>query len=140
MHRRGNAILGGVPNVDHRNQLVAVRNAGSKGSNPKHRQVLVLCSQHQISGDDGGIDLTAVLPVVAADPSLIQPAPNGEKKRGPQLDRVVSLVVSNVPGAVMAHAWTGCGEKNRTVSLDWMQVDVHRGLVLMTFRVEPRSR
>ena len=88
MHRGGGAPLGWVPHVDHRNQVVAVR-AGQKLSkasrikrpHPQGRQALVLGGEHQVGGDNGGVDLGAFLAVVAADPGIRRAAADDQEHR-----------------------------------------------------------
>ena len=77
MHRRGCAPLGRIPYVNHRHQLIpfsagedARQPSRIEGAHPEGRQTLVLSGEHQVGGDDGGVDLGAVLAVVAADPGI----------------------------------------------------------------------
>ena len=68
MHRGRLAVRGGIAHTDHRHQLIALsaredvpQQGRVERADPKGGQALVL-SQHQISGDDGGVYLGAVLP------------------------------------------------------------------------------
>ena len=77
MHRGGGAVGSGIAHIDHRDQFVAVgpgedssQPGGVEGADPKSREAFVLRREHQVGGDDGGIDLGAVFSVVAADPGV----------------------------------------------------------------------
>ena len=88
MHRGGSTLAGGIPHVNHCNELIAIcawkdalQKGGIEGANPQGRQALVLGGEHQVGGDDGGIDLGAVLAIVAADPGVGGAAANNQEER-----------------------------------------------------------
>ncbi len=64
MLRRGPAVLRGVAHIDNGGEVVSI-GAGEnglqqrriEGPNPERVELLILRGQHQVSGDDGGIDL-----------------------------------------------------------------------------------
>ena len=88
VHRGGGAPLGRVADVDHRHQLIPFRTGEDarkpgrvKRAHPEGRQALVFGGEHEVSGDDGGIDLGAVLVVVAADPGIGRTAADDQLHR-----------------------------------------------------------
>jgi len=77
VHGRRLAVRSGVTHVDHGNQFISIRfgkesfqQGRVKGADPEGGQTFILGGEHQVGGDDGGIDLGAVLAVVAADPGI----------------------------------------------------------------------
>ena len=75
VHRGGSAVLSRIADVNHRDQLIALgagenpgQACGIKGTHPERGQAFVFGGEHQVGGDDGGIDLGSVFGVVAADP------------------------------------------------------------------------
>ena len=87
MHRRGPAVLRGEAHIDEGDKLVAIGTGKNglqqrriEGPDPQRGEPLILRGQHQVRGDDGGIDLGAVLPVVAPHPRLSGTASDGQEK------------------------------------------------------------
>lgn len=88
VHRGGGAPLSRIPHVDHRNQLIPFRAGedarkagGIEGPNPEGRQALVLGGEHQVCCNNSGIDLGAVMVVVAADPGIGRTAADDQEER-----------------------------------------------------------
>ena len=80
--------LSRIPHINHRDQLVPLRTGqeagqegGVEGADPEGREAFVFGGEHEVGGDDGGIDLGAVLVVVAADPGIGRTAAYDEDQR-----------------------------------------------------------
>ena len=89
MHGRRLAIWRGVSDVDHGEQFIPVggreevaQQGGVEGADPKGGEAFVLGGEHQVGGDDGGIDLGAVLAVVTTDPGIGRTATHDQDQRG----------------------------------------------------------
>ena len=87
MHRRWPAVLRGIAHVDDGDEVVPIGTGENglqqrriEGPDPQRGEPLILRGKHQVSGDDGGIDLGAVLPVIAPHPRLGRTAPDGQEK------------------------------------------------------------
>ena len=88
VHRRGLAILRGIPHIDDGDEIVAIgtgkdgfQQGGIEGTDPERGEPLILRGQHEVRGDDGGIDLGPILPVIPPHPSIGGTTPDGEKQR-----------------------------------------------------------
>ena len=74
--------------INHRNQFIPFRGGeeagqegGVEGADPEGREAFVFGGEHEVGGDDGGIDLGAILVVVAADPGIGRTAADDEDQR-----------------------------------------------------------
>ena len=87
MHWRGLAVPRGVAHVDDGDELVPIdtgqqrlQQGGVEGTDPKRSKALILRGQHEVGGDDGGIDFRPILPVVPPHPRLVRTASDGQEK------------------------------------------------------------
>ena len=84
MHRRGLTVFRGIAHVDDGDEFIAfgpredgLQEGGVEGTDPERGKPLILRGQHEVSGDDGSIDLSPILPVVSPHPGIGRLAPNG---------------------------------------------------------------
>ena len=81
-------MLRGIAHIDDSDELVSIgtgedrfQQGGVEGTDPQRGEPLVLRGQHEVRGDDGGIDLGPILPVIPPHPRLGRTASNGQKQR-----------------------------------------------------------